>query len=56
LELKKLQIYSGYWLYVTAIPKRTQVSVRVYGSGYVTVVAVGQSKRFYFGAGIFNWY
>ena len=43
---------------VTAIPQRTQVSVRVYSNGYVTAVAVaaGQSQRFYSGVGIFNWY
>ena len=42
-EVKRLKIYNGYMLYVTAIPQRTQV-------------VAGQSQRFYSGVGIFNWY
>ena len=43
-------------LYVTAIPQRTQVSVRVYHNGYVRAVTAGQSQRFNSGVGVFNWY
>jgi hypothetical protein len=42
-------------IFLTDIPQRTQVSVRVYCNGNVTAVVVGQSQRLYYGVRMFTW-